>query len=110
MPAANYNITVDQYSDFSRSLQIKVANTVLDITGYTFAASLREKIQSTTAYNFSTAIVDAGEGVVNFSMTAAQTGAVPAGDYVWDLVMTDDSGFKTRLLQGQARVSGGVTR
>ena len=110
MPAGNYNIIVDQYADFGRSFQIKSAGSALDITGYSFAASLRERTQSTTGYDFTLTVSDAEQGVVNMSMTDIQTGDIPAGDYVWDLVMIDDSDNRTRLLQGQARVSAGVTR
>lgn len=110
MPAANYNIIVDQHADFARTFEIKSAGSVVDLTGYTFEASMREKIQSTTAYDFVVVVQDAAQGLITMRMTDQETAAVPAGSYVYDLVMITDSGDRTRLLQGKADVSGGVTR
>ena len=44
------------------------------------------------------------------SLSDTQTAALKAGDNVYDIVMTDTvSGEKTRLLQGKAFVSPGVS-
>lgn len=110
MPAANYNIIVDQHADFARTFQIKSAGSVVDLTGYTFEASMREKIQSATAYDFDVIVQDAAQGLITMRMTDVLTGTVPAGSYVYDLVMIKDNGDRVRLLQGKADVSGGVTR
>jgi hypothetical protein len=110
MPAAKYNIVIDQHADFNRVFQVKVGTDPVDLTDHSFTASVREKIQSSTAYNFTVTVTDVAEGLIRMSMTDTETGAIPAGDYVYDLVMLDDLGLKTRLLEGQAQVSGGVTR
>lgn len=110
MPAANYNITVDQHSDFSRSFSVKLNGEVQDITGYTFAAQMRERLQSDTSYDFTCLVTNALQGTFTVTMTDTQTAQIPAGEYSWDLVMTAQNGDKTRLLQGIADVSGGVTR
>lgn len=48
-------------------------------------------------------------GEINIHATAAQTGALAAGDYVYDLEVTV-SGEVTRLIQGRATVRPQVTR
>lgn len=108
--AATYNIVIEQYSDFSRNFQVKSGDDILDITDYSFAGEIRERHQSTTSYDFTCSIIDASQGTWNAAMTDTLTGTIPAGDYVYDIVMTTDAGTKTRLLQGEAKVTAGVTR
>lgn len=110
MAAANYNIIIDQHQDWSRGFQVKQDDVVVDLTGFTFEAQLRERTQSDTAYDFTVTVLDEAQGLINMSMSDALTSTIPAGDYVYDLVMTNATGGKSRLLQGQASVEAGVTR
>ena len=110
MTAAIYDIIVEQYQDFARGFQLKEDGVVIDLTGYSFEAQLRERTQATTAWDFSTIVMDASQGLVNISMTDTTTGSIPSGYYVYDLIMVKDTGEKIRLLEGQARVKAGVTR
>lgn len=110
MSAGIYNIIIEQHADFERTFQIKENSVVLDITSYTFAASVRERSQSSTSVDMTGAIVDASDGKFKLSLTDTQTAGMKAGDYEYDCVMTDAGGKKTRLLQGIATVSAGITR
>lgn len=110
MSAAQYNIIIDQYQDFSRGFQLKEDNVILDITGYTFQAQVRERTQSSTAYNFTVSISDAVQGLITMTMTDDITATIAPGDYVYDLVAIKPGGEKIRLLQGLATVEAGVTR
>ena len=47
MAAAVYNITIDAQADFARTFEVSEAGVALDITGYTFAAQVREHFHST---------------------------------------------------------------
>lgn len=49
-------------------------------------------------------------GQINVHATAAQTNAIVAGEYVYDLELTSESGIITRLVQGRAIVTPQVTR
>jgi hypothetical protein len=109
MVAANYNIILEQKADFSRSFKIQLDNADLDITGYSFNATLKERIQSDSGHDFTVSVADSATGTITMTMTDEQTGAIKPGDYVYDLVMTDDAGLKTRLIQGMATVTGGIT-
>jgi len=109
MVAATYNIIIEQKSDFSRSFQIKSGDDIQDLTDYSFQAKVRERIQSDTSYDFTVTITDAATGAITLTMTDTLTATIKPGDYVYDLVMTDDAGLKTRLLEGMATVTGGVT-
>lgn len=109
MSAGIYNILIEQHADYTQLLQVKDSGN-LDITNYTFAGSIRERSQSSTSVDFTTAITDAVHGKFTISLTDTQTAAMKAGDYEYDVVMTDDSGIKTRLIQGIATVEPGITR
>lgn len=110
MTASTYNIIIEQYQDFARGFQLQEDGVILDLTGHSFSAQLRERTQSETAYNFVVAVLDAQQGTINMVMTDDITATIPPGDYAYDLVMTKNNGDKVRLLQGQARVEAGVTR
>lgn len=69
-----------------------------DITGWTFQINVRRAgvvvLQSTTFV-----ITDAANGVVSFTLTSAQTGAMSPGDYDYD-VWRIDAGNEKRLCWG----------
>lgn len=109
MPAAEYNITVSQNADFVRTFQLKSAGSVEDITGYSFEGKIKKNFNETDSTSFTTSITDATDGQWTVSLTDVQTAALAPGDQVYDIVMTDDSGTKTRLLQGKAYISQGVS-
>jgi len=49
-------------------------------------------------------------GTVAVSITSAQSSAISAGSYAYDLELIAGSGSVTRLLQGAFTVVGNVTR
>ena len=50
------------------------------------------------------------ESQITISLTDTQTAALESGRYVYDLVITDASGSKTRVVEGIATVSPSVSR
>lgn len=107
--ASTYNITINQHADFRRSFQIKKDNVILDITGYNFTARLKESFNATTHVAFTTAIENAAAGTFSIALTDAVTATMVANTWVYDIVMADASGVKTRLIQGNAFLKQGVT-
>lgn len=49
-------------------------------------------------------------GEIDVHATATQTGSILAGDYVYDMELTSESGIVTRIVQGRATVRPQVTR
>ena len=49
-------------------------------------------------------------GQITLSLTDVQTGALNEGRYVYDLVITDAGGEKTRVVEGIATIKPSVTR
>ena len=108
--SAEYNITINKYSDFKRTFQLKEDDVILDITDYTFDGSLRENYTELASVDFVTAITDAGAGLFTISLTDTVTADMDPGTWVYDVVMTNPAGEKTRLFGGKAFVQQGATR
>ena len=106
------NIFIDQDADFITTVTINDANdSALDLTGYTAAASLRKSYKSSSSTSFTVAFADPRtSGQITLSLTDVQTGALNEGRYVYDLVITDAGGEKTRVVEGIATIKPSVTR
>jgi|TARA_R110000851_G_scaffold87136_10_gene189769 uncharacterized lipoprotein NlpE involved in copper resistance len=105
------NIFIDQGTDFT--ITVDVADSVgeaLNMTGYTAAGQIRKTYSSSTvAATFVTSIVNA-TGAVTMTLTDTVTAALGHGRYVYDLNVTSSGGVTTRVVEGQAIVTPGVTR
>jgi len=109
--AALSNIYIDQGSDFSTIISLTDSNgDVLILTGYSAIAQIRKTHGSTTiAGTFGTALTPA-TGQLTLTLTDVITAAMDSGRYVYDVLLTDASGDKTRVLEGQAILTPGVSR
>ena len=110
--AAIANLTMDQGATFSTVITVYQDDSILDLAGYSAAAQMRKTYESTsTSGTFTTAISSpTTDGQVTLSMTDTVTTALSPGRYVYDLVVTSGGGLKTRVVEGQAIVTPGVTR
>ena len=106
------NLFIDQDADFTTTVTVNDSNgTALDLTSYTALAMIRKTYQSSTATTFTSAFVSPRTtGQITISLTDTQTAALEAGRYVYDLVITDSSGSKTRVVEGIATVNPSVSR
>jgi hypothetical protein len=109
---AYVELTIDQGTTFETSLSLTNDDqTTINITDYGFASQIRKSYYSANAVaNITVSIVDASTGNVKLSMTAANTANVRAGRYLYDLIMTDTGGVKTRVIEGIITVTPQVTR
>jgi len=106
------NIFIDQGADFSTTVTISDSDgSALDLTSYTALAQIRKTYESTTATDFTaTFAADRTTGQITISLTDTQTAALEYGRYVYDLVITDTVGVKTRVVEGIATVNPSVSR
>lgn len=106
------NIVVDQGADYSASIDVADSDgDNIDLSGYTAAGQIRKTYSSSTAVNFTVSVATpASAGVLNISLTSAQTNAMKAGRYVYDIEITNAGGVVTRVLEGQVEVTPGVTQ
>jgi hypothetical protein len=110
--SATYNLTLSQATTFNFQFQIKNDSTPWNLTGYTgtmtvrpFAGATNTLFVATLANGYMEFDVLVGRITVTFPAGITD---VPAGRYVYDLVL--DSGEEiTRILEGQFTVTPGVT-
>ena len=103
------NIVIDQGTTFSLEFNLtNDATTAKDLTAYAVTSQLRKSYESTTATDFTTAKVNA-TGKITISLTAAQTAALKAGRYVYDIEIASAS-ETLRVLEGLVTVTPNVTR
>jgi hypothetical protein len=105
------NIFIDQGTDFSITVDVTdTSGGALNMSGYSAAAQIRKTYgSSTVSSSFTTSIAEAS-GQVTLSLTDTQTTALESGRYVYDLNVTSGGGQTTRVVEGQAIVTPGVTR
>lgn len=108
--AAIQNIVIDQGTTYS--LVVSMANldgSAKDITTYTVSAQMRKSYYSNTYTAFTAEKTDAVNGEITISLTAAQTSALKAGRYVYDIEAASAS-ETIRVLEGIVTVTPEVTR
>ena len=105
------NLFIDQGTDFSITVDVTdAAGTALNLTGYSAAAQIRKTYASSAISATITTSIAAETGQVTLSLTDTETTNLEAGRYVYDLNINSSSGQKTRVVEGQATVTPGVTR
>ena len=106
------NLFIDQDADFTTTVTVNDSTgSALDLTNYTALAMIRKTYLSSTATTFTSSFVSPRTtGQITISLTDTQTAALESGRYVYDLVITDSSGTKTRVVEGTATVNPSVSR
>ncbi len=105
------NITVDQGTDFTASVDVTDADgDALNLTGFTVQGQVRRSYYSSTAVNLTCAVSNATTGIITFSLSAVQSDAMKPGRYVYDVEIKSGANVKTRVLEGQLEIMPGVTK
>lgn len=104
------DLIINQRSSFQVTFFVKEDGAVKDLTGFTTAAKLKTDFQTSDsqAISFTTA-ANTTTGGVTISMTPTETANLALQRYVYDVSITSATGFKTRIVEGSVRVSGGVS-
>ena len=105
-------LTVDQGSTFESTIDLVTDDgAVINVTGYAFTGQIRKSYYSTNpTANLTLSIVDAANGNVKVSISAANTANIKAGRYLYDIKMRDTSNTVTRLVEGVITITPQVTR
>jgi hypothetical protein len=103
------NITIEQGADFASTFTITNANgSVYSLAGSSASAKIKKFPSSTTAYSFSTTITVA-TGKITLAMSDEITSTITPGRYYYDILVTSNSGIKTRVIEGMALVTAGIS-
>tara|TARA_Y100000590_G_scaffold431628_1_gene546598 strand:- start:330 stop:665 length:336 start_codon:yes stop_codon:yes gene_type:complete len=109
--AAVSNLYIDQGADFSTTLSLTDSNgDVLNLTGYSALGQMRKTFGSSTISATFGVALTAATGQVTLTLTDVITAGLSSGRYVYDILLTDSSGDKTRILEGHATVTPSVSR
>jgi len=110
MPAASYDITIEQGADWSRSIFMTTASgTAINVAGTTFSAQIRQYPSGTVATAFTVTVPSAAGGEVLMSLSSARTLAVPTAGAKYDLFMVTSAGISTKLLAGAVTLIPRIT-
>ena len=110
MPAATYNIAIEQGADWSRDLFLTTATQgAINVSGRTFKAEIRQYPSGTVATAIACTVVSAAGGQVRMSVTSAASLVVPTAGAKYDLFMVTSAGVSTRLLAGSVSVHPRIT-
>lgn len=105
------NLVIDQGSDFVATLDLEdsIGNS-LDLSEYNVRGQIRKAYTSITWVDIACAKTT-NIGEIKISLTAAQTGAMKDGRYVYDIeIVHAILGTVIRVIEGQITVTPRVTR
>ena len=111
MPSAVSNLLIYQGSDFIIDFSVENDNgTPFNLTGYSAECKIKKHYTSSTSTTVTTAILSpATSGQIQLSLTNVVTAGMKSGRYVYDVVITSNTGIKSRVLEGTVSVLEGVT-
>ena len=104
------NIIIDAGSDFSQTFNLEnIANSPLNLTGYTGSALMKKHPASlTTTASFVVSFPNRMAGQVKLSLGSSITSTLKPGRYCYDILLNDGS-TKSRIVEGSAIVTAGIT-
>lgn len=105
------NLVINVGSNFNQTFTLEgVNNSALDLTNYTVSSKMRKWSGSSTYVEFTTSVPNPPtDGKIILSLTSNVTGSIKPGRYIYDIVISDQSGFKTRVVEGMVLVREGAT-
>tara|TARA_B100000945_G_scaffold312520_1_gene307173 strand:- start:168 stop:503 length:336 start_codon:yes stop_codon:yes gene_type:complete len=110
MAAIPVNIVVDRHANFDVTFFITNKDgTALNMTGYTGEANFKTSHASANAVAVPLVFVNRTSGEIGISMNSTETGALDRRRYVYDILLTAPTGYKTRVIEGLVEVTPGVS-
>ena len=103
------NIEIEQGADFTSTFTITNSDgSVFNMSSASAVAKAKKHPTAGTAYTFSTSI-ESSTGKITISMTDETTATMESGRYLYDILLTAAEGDKTRVIQGMALVTAGIS-
>jgi len=115
MPANIYDIIFEQGTTFVRVVTYTdTNNTPINISSYTGRMKVRKSKSSPDEYLSLTTggggLLLQANGEIEITIPAATSARIPSGNYKYDLEIVSTSGVAIRVIEGDFKVSGEVTR
>ena len=103
------NISIPQGSDFSETFVSTESNgSTSNLAGYIGTAKMKKHPGAGTSKSFSVSII-ASTGEVSIAMTSGVTVSLEPGRYYYDVRLVSGTGAVSRLVEGMAFVTAGIT-
>jgi len=113
MPAANYDILIEQGATYQQEFVWKDSEGVpIDLTTYIGRMQVRQLKTEAILLNLTegSGVTLGSDGSINIEVSATNTSALPIVPARYDLELQSADGTVTRLLQGTVAISAEVTR
>lgn len=108
--ATKANLVIDQGTDFEAFIDLEDAvGETYDLTDYTVASQMRKNYASSAATTF-TASHNGSGGKITLALTSSVTADLEPGRYLYDVEITSPGGTISRVIEGIATVTPGMTR
>ena len=108
--AAVTNLTIDQGADFIYYIYlVDNSGNTINVSSYTANSVLRPSYTSNVYYSAELNMSNANNGQIVMTVNSATTSLMTQTRYVYDLVLTSNTGIVSRLLEGFVNVNLGVT-
>ena len=106
------NLVINSGADFSQNFILESISdgSPVGLSGYLISSKMRKHPGSSSSTTFSTQIINSSNGEIKIGLASTVTAGLKPGRYVYDIVVTDLTGFKTRVIEGMVLVREGVTR
>jgi hypothetical protein len=107
------NLVVNTGADFTQTFTLEATetNSVLDLTGYGVESKMRKWAGSTSSTSFSAFILaPQNSGKISIGLTSGETADLKPGRYIYDIIITDPTNIKSRVIEGMVLVREGATR
>jgi len=103
------NITIPQGADFTETfVSTESDGSLSNLSGYTGTAKLKKHPGASTSTPF-TVTITSGIGEVAIAMTSGATVNLSPGRYYYDVRLASGAGAVSRLVEGMAIVTAGIT-
>jgi hypothetical protein len=111
MGASYYYLYIEKGSTFSTSVALDdTYGASYNLMNFSASSQIRKSYYSANTTAVFTTAINTSTGSITLSLDANTTSNITPGRYVYDLVINDGTGNKSRILEGIAEVSPNVTR
>ncbi len=108
--AIKANLVIDQGTDFSAVIDLVDTNgEIYNLNGFSVSAQMRKNYMSSSAVTFISSHNGVG-GKITLILSNTSTALIEPGRYLYDVEITSSGGIVTRVVEGIATVTPGMTR
>ena len=109
MATPSVNIVIPQGANFSEVFtSTETDGTATNLAGYSGSAKIKKFPSSNSSTSFNVGITSA-VGEVAIALTSGKTTSIKPGRYYYDVVLTSSTGLVSRMVEGMALVTAGIT-